>query len=725
MLSSHKILIEMQISQVLVALMAAASTSVSSGTDPLICIDAEDCDLAVHPRVGPRFFNFGSGPLTVEEAADCPSSCGPASLYNPVTDECYNCDDSDCTELSTTTTAVLPASSGTPYCAASVAAGLGAAGCYFANALDIAFDATTADCEYAQHYVLLLFDSYEASDCGCSPVPTGVSRMDFAATYYYDGSTCHECVDGKCDSTASAPVAPSGICIRSDDCAQNPVDLSTFTASFEGFMVHNADDCVFAGGRSYYDLSSKQCFNCDGTGCALGTGISNLPTCTVGPSSVSPSGATPYYNGNINGASCNDPSQFAEVYIVNSEAECPAVVGADLWFSTFIFGPFGVVREAIYDSGDGSSCKYCDSYSCPPQGGTCLDGADPPQELTCNTNGGDCTRATCGKNHDAFFFLPDCTDPSNFACALANCDSNYCFSGEEFVYALSMADSVEAFVAGDPHYVTWSGHKYDFHGECDTVMLHHPHFAQGKGLYIHTRTTRQGFFSFVEAAAVKIGPDVIEVNNQGQFWFNGTAHEPASLPADVAGYPLTRLVRSNGDKITYRIELDNEHHIDIQVFHHMLTVNPGNRHLLAGATGMLGDLGSGVGKHASLASHTKDPAVIQHLMQPLRKFFKHDVKRVGQVHTRDGSRILTDAYEIAAEWQVGNARDDPVLFIVAREPVYPAKCLMPVESSERRLRVSPKLREAAESACEHWGSNSDSCVFDVLATGNMELAGTF
>jgi len=41
---------------------------------------------------------------------------------------------------------------------------------------------------------------------------------------------------------------------------------------------------------------------------------------------------------------------------------------------------------------------------------------------------------------------------------------------------------------GDPHLHTWMGMVYDFHCECDLVLLKSPSFDNGQGLYLHIRT---------------------------------------------------------------------------------------------------------------------------------------------------------------------------------------------------------------------------------------------
>jgi hypothetical protein len=49
----------------------------------------------------------------------------------------------------------------------------------------------------------------------------------------------------------------------------------------------------------------------------------------------------------------------------------------------------------------------------------------------------------------------------------------------------------------------------------------------------------------------------------------------------------------------------------------------------------------------------------------------------------------------------------------------------PVQASHLRRRLSETStvdEAAAEKACEHWGEGKDGCVFDVLATGDLEMA---
>jgi hypothetical protein len=64
---------------------------------------------------------------------------------------------------------------------------------------------------------------------------------------------------------------------------------------------------------------------------------------------------------------------------------------------------------------------------------------------------------------------------------------------------------------GDPHFKTWGGHHYDYHGECDLVLLHNAAFESGMGIDVHIRTKIRRDMSYISSAALKIGKDVLEV----------------------------------------------------------------------------------------------------------------------------------------------------------------------------------------------------------------------
>ncbi|CAB9519418.1 expressed unknown protein [Seminavis robusta] len=70
-------------------------------------------------------------------------------------------------------------------------------------------------------------------------------------------------------------------------------------------------------------------------------------------------------------------------------------------------------------------------------------------------------------------------------------------------------------IAGDPHIQTWDKKWYDFHGQCDLVFLENKDFNNGQGMDIHVRTTARYQYSYIEAAALRIGDDVLQVSSHG------------------------------------------------------------------------------------------------------------------------------------------------------------------------------------------------------------------
>jgi hypothetical protein len=100
--------------------------------------------------------------------------------------------------------------------------------------------------------------------------------------------------------------------------------------------------------------------------------------------------------------------------------------------------------------------------------------------------------------------------------------------------------------------------------------------------------------------------------------------------------------------------------------------------------------------------------------------------RTGHMVARDGKAVMDDANAFGQEWQVLDT--GPNLFQTARLPQHPQQvCTLPppMQASQLRRRLSQSSsvsQLAAEKACEHWGEGKDDCVFDVLTTGDLEMA---
>jgi hypothetical protein len=229
------------------------------------------------------------------------------------------------------------------------------------------------------------------------------------------------------------------------------------------------------------------------------------------------------------------------------------------------------------------------------------------------------------------------------------------------------------------------------------VVLQSKQFHQGTGLEIQIRTTiHEDLYSYIEATALKIGETALEIFN-GSLRLNGTEFKDTDLPLmfgndgmyKIELESVERFAKGGIKRRRYRLNLGSTS-IEFKYYKNIMTFSIHGHEDFSDATGMLGSYPS------------------------------------GEMIGRDGSEI-SDFTEFAFEWQVGYDGQDSVIFSDLRSPQLPYElCRMPAstfKTSRRRLRGNNKLVLEAEHACDHiTGSNFDSCVNDVLATGDIELA---
>lgn len=245
--------------------------------------------------------------------------------------------------------------------------------------------------------------------------------------------------------------------------------------------------------------------------------------------------------------------------------------------------------------------------------------------------------------------------------------------------------------SGDPHFKTWAGAKYDYHGECDLVLVDNPAFNGGQGLRVHIRTTRVKYFSFIETVALQIGSDILEFDNDVEnFMINGMKAEENKQHHKTmfAGFMVRR------DKKAISVRLSDQ--------------------LVGGA---------------KIDFHTRKngfPAVI--LDAAHTDIFKGSLGLLGEWHTgrtlaRDGVTEIAvdpeDASAFALEWQVRDT--EPMLFSEYRSPQYPNVCIPPKKMKMKGLGKS-LVRQEAEEACAHWKHDKEDCIFDVIATQDVLVA---
>lgn len=243
---------------------------------------------------------------------------------------------------------------------------------------------------------------------------------------------------------------------------------------------------------------------------------------------------------------------------------------------------------------------------------------------------------------------------------------------------------------GDPHFIMWSGEKFDFHGVCDLVLLKNPTFDLGKGMDIHLRTKKTRRWSYIESAAIRIGEDVFEISSSG-YWLNGKKN--AGLEAGIGGYPITFSdLNEKHKQVQYVIQISPEETITFKTFTNMIRVDvqPGKGESFKDSFGLMGSFGP-------------------------------NSERVG----RDFTTVIQDVDEFGKEWQV--RPDEPNLFHTIEGPQAPDQCIMPaVSTGRRRLGEQKVSMEDAELACARLsGNDRDMCIFDVLAIDDTDVAGAY
>jgi hypothetical protein len=229
-------------------------------------------------------------------------------------------------------------------------------------------------------------------------------------------------------------------------------------------------------------------------------------------------------------------------------------------------------------------------------------------------------------------------------------------------------------------------------------------FANDLGLELQIRTKLVRFWSYIRNAAIRIGDDILEIEGSADpvmteannhYWIN---FEYQGELTTLGGFPVTY---HNQDmyqsKRWFEIDLSSKYpgqKIVISTFKEFVRVDfvNGSDESFGNTVGMLGDFRSG--------------------------------KTLG----RDGLTELDDFIKLGNEWQV--LPDETMLFHDISKPQFPEKCIEPEDprgERRRRLGESSITEEQAEAACAAIKDTLDrkDCVYDVLATQDVEMVGAF
>jgi len=245
---------------------------------------------------------------------------------------------------------------------------------------------------------------------------------------------------------------------------------------------------------------------------------------------------------------------------------------------------------------------------------------------------------------------------------------------------------------GDPHFVTYDGTPYSYHGKCDLVLAHSEEFGDGLGLRVHARTELVDSWSRISNAAVQIGSDVIELTNTARLYYNGVdVTDSPDFSASMANTFSVKKVDNtmNGiPKLDVMISVnEDKRKIKLSLFKKVIAVHVGTT--VSDINGMLGN-------------------------REIEGF-------VGR-----NEEILSDANQMGQNWQVTAA--EPMLFREIRAPQFPETCQLPAVDSRRRLSSIPQQyhRRASEVCADVTDPDMKNfCVEDVLMTGDVDIARTY
>ena len=204
-------------------------------------------------------------------------------------------------------------------------------------------------------------------------------------------------------------------------------------------------------------------------------------------------------------------------------------------------------------------------------------------------------------------------------------------------------------------------------------------------------------YSYISAAAVRIGNDVLEITEEGDALVNG---EETNLEYDTptlfAGYPLAKSVKGKNQRIiVHDLDLGDNKKIQIRT-------NTKSGMLFVDVNGAYPD------SEGLLGASNKDG-------KPLL--------------ARDGITDLTGHWNTyGEEWQV-NDKDRKLFQDSSRHPQYPKGCVYEAEMEKSHIRRRRLMEgevvslDAAQKACAHVKEEhmQEFCVNDIMATGDLDI----
>jgi len=266
--------------------------------------------------------------------------------------------------------------------------------------------------------------------------------------------------------------------------------------------------------------------------------------------------------------------------------------------------------------------------------------------------------------------------------------------------------------SGDPHFKTWAGEAYDFHGVCDLVLLSNPSFENGLGMDIHIRTTRMRLWSYISLASVRIGEDILEVkggDNENNFWINGIVGTSANTIVDAS----VALLNGEGKDETTLLSTFSGYPITLKV-----------------SSAKQREFIINIRKDEKIVFTTWNSFVGIHFKHHNQEHFRNSIGLMGSFPkgirlARDSITVLDNLNNFGQEWQV--LASEPKLFHDIQGPQQPTRCEIPTNSEmRRRLEHGTITLQDAKKMCAHVSEDvTDFCIFDVMATSDKSTVGAY
>jgi len=256
---------------------------------------------------------------------------------------------------------------------------------------------------------------------------------------------------------------------------------------------------------------------------------------------------------------------------------------------------------------------------------------------------------------------------------------------------------------GDPHFKSWVGEHFEFHGQCDLILARDDGFADGLGLDVQIRTKLVRYWSYVKQVAILIGDDILEIE--------GDADQEETLAKYWVNFEFQPKIKTLGG--IFPVEMIHgsgrfrKHHITID----LSAKYPGVKIYI---------------------STYKEFIRVDFLNTSEEAFGNVDGilgnYKTGKTVARDGQTVINDFNDLGNEWQVRPS--DNVLFHDVANPQFPQRCVLPEDPQgkrRRRLEESSVSLEDAEKACAKLADELDrkECVYDIIATQDLDMVGAY